>query len=110
MCAAMLAAVLVVSGRAKLVQDPKVQASLDRALVPHAWYAPLAAVEFAGAFGLLAGIAWRPLGVAAATGVVAYFVGAVWAHLRAHDAAGAPVPVALLALAAATLVLGALSA
>lgn len=109
-CAVFLAAVLVVSGRAKLIRDPKVQESLDRARVPHSWYAPLAAAELAGAVGLLVGLAWRPLGVAAAVGVVLYFVGAVLAHLRARDAAGAPVPGVLLALAGVTLVLGVLSA
>ena len=68
-CAVLLAAVLAFSARAKLVRDPKVQQSLDRAGVPHSWYAPLAATELAGALGLLVGIAWRPLGVAAAVGV-----------------------------------------
>ncbi len=45
----------------------------------------LAALEIAGALGLLVGLAWAPLGIAAAIGVVLYFVGAVIAHLRVKD-------------------------
>lgn len=109
-CAVLLSAVLLVSGRGKLVGDPKVRESLDRAEVPPSWYRPLAAAEFAGAVGLLVGIGWRPLGVAAAVGVVLYFIGAVLAHLRARDTAGAPVPAGVLVLSVVALVLGVLSA
>ncbi|MFF1928150.1 DoxX family protein [Streptomyces sp. NPDC058228] len=38
---------------------------------PH-WYGVLAALKFAGVLGLLAGIFWRPIGIAAAVGVVLY--------------------------------------
>ena len=109
-CAVLLAVVLVGSGLAKLTRDQRVRASLDQAQVPHSWYAPLAAVEFAGALGLCVGIAVRPLGVAAAVGVVLYFVGAVVAHLRVRDTAGAGVPAGLVALAAAALVASVVSA
>lgn len=108
--AVVLSLVLVGSGRGKLVRDPRVTEGMSKAQVPQTWYAPLALVEFAGALGLLIGIAWRPLGVAAAIGVVLYFVGAVLAHLRAKDTAGAGVPGAILLLAIVVLVLGASSA
>jgi len=45
----------------------------------------LALLEIAGAVGLLAGIALRPLGVAAAACLVVYFVAAVTSHLRKRD-------------------------
>ena len=47
----------------------------------------LGMAEIAGAIGLLIGIAWRPLGIAAGVGITLYFVGAVIGHLRVHDTA-----------------------
>jgi hypothetical protein len=41
--------------------------------------------EVAGALGLVAGRWWWALGIAAAVGVVLYFVGAISAHLRKYD-------------------------
>ncbi len=103
--AALLAAVLLLSGRGKLTRDEKVTAGLQRANVPLNWFPPLAALEIAGAVGLVAGIWLAPLGVAAAIGVVLYFVGAVVAHLRAGDAKGLNAPLPLLLFAVAALVL-----
>lgn len=68
------------------------------------WFPHLAALLLAGAVGLLVGIAWAPLGIAAAAGVALYFVGALIAHLRAKDPAIFP-PLMFLALAVAALVL-----
>ena len=39
----------------------------------------------AGAFGLVGGLFWRPLGIAAATGVVLLMIGAITAHRRVGD-------------------------
>ena len=55
----------------------------------------LAALEIAGAVGILAGLAVEWLGVAAATGLV---VGAVIGHLRVRDTKGAAQPVVPLLL------------
>lgn len=104
--AVLLSFVLVFSGRSKLVREADVTATMTKLGVPLSWYTPLALLEFAGALGLLAGIVYRPLGIAAAIGVVLYFAGAVVTHLRAKDAKGAPVPGTLLLLSAAPLVLG----
>jgi uncharacterized membrane protein YphA (DoxX/SURF4 family) len=98
------------SGSAKIRRDERVTAGLTRAGVPLSWFGPLALLEFAGTIGLLIGIAWRPLGVAAAIGVVLYFVGALIAHLRAKDAKGTPMPAALLVVAVLALVFGVASA
>jgi len=54
------------------------------------------------AVGLLVGIAFAPLGIVAAIGVILYFAGAVTFHLRAGDMAIAP-PLVLLAIAVAAL-------
>jgi uncharacterized membrane protein YphA (DoxX/SURF4 family) len=107
--AVLLAFVLLVSGRGKLVKDEKIVASLTGAGVPLTWFPRLAALEIAGAVGLLVGIAYRPLGIAAAVGVVLYFAGAVVAHLRVKDVKGLPVPAVLLLVAVAALVLGVLT-
>ncbi|MEV6108610.1 DoxX family protein [Streptomyces sp. NPDC051940] len=105
--AILLSLVLVASGRAKLVRDEKIVEGMRRAAVPDSWLPRLATLEILGALGLLAGIWLRPLGIAAAAGVVLYFIGAVITHLRAGDGANAPVPTVLAVLAAAPLVLGA---
>jgi hypothetical protein len=66
---------------------------------------PLAVLKIAGALGLLIGIAVAPLGVAAAIGLVLFFIGAIVAHIRAHDYSTIPTPGVFLLLAAASLVL-----
>jgi hypothetical protein len=57
----------------------------DRVGVSHRWMLPLGTVLAAGAIGLLLGLALPPLGVAAAIGLVLYFLCAVGAHIRARD-------------------------
>jgi hypothetical protein len=92
------------SAVAKIRGVPRVVGVLRAAGVPSSWFVPLALLNLAGAIGLWIGIAWRPLGIAAATGLVLYFAGAVVAHLRVKDFKNAPVPAVLLAFAALTLV------
>lgn len=102
---------LAVTGTAiaKIRKLERVTAGLTAAGVPSSWFVPLGLLNLAGALGLWIGIAWRPLGIAAATGLVLYFAGAVITHLRIRDTAGLPMPAALLALAAVTLGLAAAS-
>lgn len=64
--------------------------------VPEAWLPRLASLKAAGAVGLLAGLAVPLLGVAAAIGVILYFIGAALTHLRVKDYAIAPAVVILL--------------
>lgn len=94
----LLALVLTASAAAKLMKAPQVIESLDRANVPHSWYPGLAALELAGAAGLLIGLGVTGLSIAAAIGVIVYFVGAVSFHVRAGDRN--LVPPAVLALVA----------
>jgi hypothetical protein len=62
----------------------------------------LALLKGAGAGGLVAGLAGaRPLGLAAASGLVLFFTGAVAAHVRARVFASIGFPAAYLALAGA---------
>jgi hypothetical protein len=72
--------------------------------VPAAWLTPLGLVKGAGAAGLLAGLLGVPIvGEAAAFGLVAFFVGAVLAHLRARNLA-LQFPLLYLVLSAASAV------
>ena len=83
--AVLLSAVLVRSAYGKLVGDPAQMATLRRVDFPEGMAALLAAAEIAGAAGLLTGLYCRPVGEAAALGVMAYFVGATASHLRVGD-------------------------
>jgi hypothetical protein len=98
------AAVVTFSGAAKLARDPKVVKVVHELVgVPLRYLPALAACEFAGAAGLVAGFWWPALGVTAAIGLVIYFVVAVISHLRVGDLAGIGPAVFVLALAAASL-------
>ncbi|WP_159849255.1 DoxX family protein [Nocardia sp. CY41] len=69
--------------------------------VPESWLTPLAVVKALGGAGLLAGLAFPPIGVAAGIGLVLYFVGAVLTVVRArfYTHIGYPLPYLLLAAA-----------
>ena len=74
--------------------------------VPRTWLPALGATKLAGAVGLLAGLVGLPaLAIAAAAGLVLYFVGAVATHLRAHVLYNIAFPGAFLCLSAASLAL-----
>ncbi len=101
-----LAAVMTGSAVAKLVRAAPVVENLDRARVPHGWYAGLALIDLAGAAALVAGV-WVPaLAVAGGIGFAAYFALAVAFHLRAGDRGVVP-PVVLGLVSAAVAVLAA---
>ena len=57
----------------------------DRVKVSRGWMVPLGVVLASGAGGLLAGFAVPSLGIAAAIGLILYFICAVTAHLRVRD-------------------------
>jgi hypothetical protein len=101
----LLAALLVLTAARKLSHREDVVASYARVGVPEARLNQLAMILLLGAAGLIIGIAWAPVGVAAAAGLVAYFVAAAWAHIRAADARRLPTPLAFEALAIAALAL-----
>jgi DoxX-like family len=80
-----------------------VKAVADRVQVSQRWMLPLGMLLASGAVGLIAGFAVPALGVAAATGLVTYFICAVTAHLRVGDRGfGGAVFFLLLALGALT--------
>jgi DoxX-like family len=101
-----VALMVAFSGAGKIRRDPKiVRVIQDVVGVPLKYFAPLAACEFAGALGLIAGIWWPSLGVAAGIGLVVYFLGAVIAHLRVGDFKGIGPAAFMLAAAAGALAL-----
>ncbi len=110
MLAVLMSAMLVLSGRAKLVKDEQIVTIINGTVgVPTSMFPALAAAEFAGAVGLLAGLVYLPLGVAAALGVVLYFVGAVVSHLRVGDASGSVNALVMIVPSVAVLVLALLA-
>jgi DoxX-like family len=66
------------SGLAKIARKADVVKAIHELLgVPMKYFSLLALCEIAGAIGLVMGIWWPLLGVAAGIGLVLYFVGAV---------------------------------
>ncbi|MFE7585970.1 DoxX family protein [Streptomyces gardneri] len=101
--AALLAFALSASAFLTFTRNPQVTGNMTKIGVPESWLPWLGAAKAAGAIGLLAGLAVAPLGVAAATGVTLYFLGAVITHVRAKDYEMAPAVVLTLISAAALL-------
>jgi DoxX-like family len=74
------------SGIAALVHFKPILPGMAKAGVPVSWLTfPIGTAKTAGALGLAAGLAFRPLGVAGAIGLVLFFVCAVCTHIRAKD-------------------------
>jgi hypothetical protein len=98
----LIAGLLAFAAIRKLSHRPDVVESYAEAGVPENWLNPLAATLLAGAAGLVLGILWKPLGIAAAIAVAVYFLVAIAFHVRARDLgnAGTPVAIELLTLAA----------
>ncbi len=101
----LLAAILAFAAVRKLTHREDVVATYAKVGVPEERLNQLAFVLLLGAAGLLLGLAWAPIGIAAAAGVVVYFVLAIVAHVRHDDAANLPTPVAIEAMAVAALAL-----
>jgi DoxX-like family len=108
--AVVLAGLLLASAASKLARPTSVVEFYTGIGVPLGMLPFLAACEIAGAAGLVAGIWYPPLGIAAAIGLVLYFLGAIGAHLRKSDFKGLPSPGVMLVAAGAALVLGVVSA
>ena len=99
-------AMLTFSGISKLQPHPDAVKMIHEVIgVPMAMFPVLAVMEFAAAAGLLAGIRWARLGVAAAGGAMLYFIGAIVSHLLVGDFAGIGGAVFMLVLASALLAL-----
>lgn len=97
--AILLAAGFVGAGLPKILAQPT---AVDNAR-QHGYSVPafrvVGLLEVAGAAGLVIGLYWAPLGVAAAAGLALLIVGAVITHLRAKDPVKAAVPALLFGAA-----------
>ncbi|GAA4803266.1 DoxX family protein [Streptomyces ziwulingensis] len=108
--AILMSTVLVVSAGAKSLRTQHITGQMATLGVPEGMLLFLAAAQVSGAVGLVIGVWWGPLGIAAAVGLTLYFAGAVASHLRVGDHRGTPpaivltlIALALIALRAATL-------
>jgi hypothetical protein len=74
------------SGVAALLHFRPIMPGMAKAGVPESWLTfPIGTLKTAGALGLAAGLALRPLGAAAAIGLILFFVCAIYTHIRAED-------------------------
>lgn len=81
---ALTAAITIAIAIADFVPARFVLANSAQVGVPRSWLPMLGVLKLAGGVGLLAGLAGvRVLGVAAAAGLVAFFIGAIVTHIRA---------------------------
>jgi hypothetical protein len=100
------ALVFVAAARVKFAGDEHVMQTRDRLAIRPTAYSLIGVLELAGAAGALIGLAFRPLGIVALTGLVLVGLGACAAHVKLHDPPAAARPAVLaLVLAAAALVL-----
>lgn len=88
--------VCVSSSVADWKKDPRIMESMDRMKVPVGLIPALPLLKMAGATGIVLGLWSKPLGIAAAIGLVLYFVGAVFFHLRAKDPVKETTPAVLM--------------
>jgi hypothetical protein len=100
-----LAALMTFAAVRKLGHSEPVVAAYSRVGVPEDKLDYLAFVLLAGAAGLLLGLIWAPIGVAAAAGTVAYFLLAIAAHVKHEDRGNLPTPIVMELTAVAALVL-----
>ena len=93
---------MLASGVMKLIRAPRIVSLMAAVHVTPPQLAVLGALQVASTIGLIAGIWFPPLAIAASIGLVLYFAGAIVAHIRAGDPAmqGA---IAFLVLAIATM-------
>ena len=98
------AAANLFSAGADFVRYKQVAVNMARAGVPESWMTMLGILKAAGALGLLIGVVIPPIGIAAAAGLILFFVGAIITHLRGHFYSFT-LPVSFLTLAVVALVL-----
>jgi len=95
-----------VIGVADLVPARFVLATSAAVDVPRSWLPALGTLKIAGAAGLATGLLGiEPLGIAAAAGLVVFFLGAIATHVRAGAIGTLAAPGGYLALAAGSLFL-----
>jgi hypothetical protein len=103
---ALLAALFTFSSLIKLVGVRQSLTIRDHLGVKPMQWRVIGLLELAGVVGVLAGLRWAPIGVAAAVGLALLSVGAITFHVRAADSAADMAPAVIgLGLAVATAIL-----
>jgi DoxX-like family len=93
-------------GIADLIPARFVLANSAEVHVPRSWLPTLGMLKLGGAIGLVAGLFGLPaIGIAAATGLVLFFIGAVITHLRAGVLYNIAFPAGYLLMSATSLAL-----
>jgi DoxX-like family len=94
----LLAAACLFPAAAKLASHPKMRHAAAHFGIPWSRYRLIGVAELAAAAGILIGLWWHPLGLAAAAAMALLLLGAIVAHRKAADSAKemAPAWVALL--------------
>ncbi|AEN11600.1 MULTISPECIES: DoxX family protein [unclassified Streptomyces] len=103
--AALMSMVLLASAGAKFTRPKRLVDQMSTLGLPYGMLPFLGIAQAAGAGGLVVGLWWGPLGIAAAVCLALYFIGAVATHLRVGDYEGAPPAAVLTAVAVALVVL-----
>ena len=75
----------VFSAVCDFVRYEQVTIAMTKAGVSTSWMTTLGVLKAAGALGLLVGIGLPAVGMAAAIGLILFFIGAIITHARAHD-------------------------
>ncbi len=93
----LLAAACLLPAAGKLAGQPRMRQSAAHFGIPWPRYRLIGVAELAAAAGILIGLWWHPLGLAAAAGMALLLLGAIITHRRAADSAQEVAP-AVLAL------------
>ena len=94
----LMTAVCLLPAAGKLLGQPKLRQSAEHFGIPWPRYRLIGVAELAAAAGILIGLWWHPLGLAAAAGMTLLLLGALITHRRAADSGKEMAP-ALAALA-----------
>ena len=81
----LLAAACLLPAAGKLTGQPKMRKSAAHFGIPWPRYRLIGVAELAAAAGILTGLWWHPLGLAAAAGMALLLLGAIIAHRKAAD-------------------------
>jgi len=91
----LLAAACLVPALGKLTAQPKMLASASHFDIPWPSYRLIGVAELAAVAGVLAGLYWLPIGIAAASGMIVLLIGAVTVHRRVGDSLQEAAPATL---------------
>jgi uncharacterized membrane protein YphA (DoxX/SURF4 family) len=81
----LLAAACLLPAAAKLLGHPRMRQSAEHFGILWPRYRLIGVAELAAAAGILIGLWWHPLGIAAAIGMIVLLIGALITHRRAAD-------------------------